>query len=164
MVSDRLEQSLQSMGEMQTLANGVGDLKRLLTNVKSRGTWAEVGLGNLLEEMMAPDQYGRNIEIVPGSNQRVEFAIRLPGDGENPVWLPIDAKFPVEDYERLVDASQRAGMSMRSRSRQKASRPLFAAQQRRSVKSIFTRRIRPSSLSYSSRPRVYSRKSFAAPA
>jgi len=107
MVSDRLEQSLQSMGEMQTLANGVGDLKRLLTNVKSRGTWAEVGLGNLLEEMMAPDQYGRNIEIVPGSNQRVEFAIRLPGDGENPVWLPIDAKFPVEDYERLVDASQR---------------------------------------------------------
>jgi DNA recombination protein RmuC len=107
MVSDRLEQVYRSMGEMQTLASGVGDLKRLLTNVKSRGTWAEVGLGNLLEEMMAPDQYGRNVEIVPGSNQRVEYAIRLPGDGENPVWLPLDAKFPVEDYERLVDASQR---------------------------------------------------------
>jgi len=107
MVSDRLEQVYRSMGEMQTLASGVGDLKRLLTNVKSRGTWGEVALGNLLEEMMAPDQYGRNVEIVPGSNQRVEYAIRLPGDGENPVWLPLDAKFPVEDYERLVDASQR---------------------------------------------------------
>src|SRR5271169_2446306 len=70
-VADRLEQVYRSMGEMQTLANGVGDLKRLLTNVKSRGTWGEVALGNLLEEMMAPDQYGRNVEIVPGSNQRV---------------------------------------------------------------------------------------------
>jgi DNA recombination protein RmuC len=107
MVSDRLEQVYRSMGEMQSLASGVGDLKRLLTNVKTRGAWAEVGLGNLLDEMMAPDQYGRNVEIVPGSNQRVEYAIRLPGDGENPVWLPLDAKFPVEDYERLVDASQR---------------------------------------------------------
>jgi DNA recombination protein RmuC len=107
MVSDRLEQVYRSMGEMQTLASGVGDLKRLLTNVKSRGTWGEVALGNVLEEMMASDQYGRNVEIVPGSNQRVEYAIRLPGDGEIPVWLPLDAKFPVEDYERLVDASQR---------------------------------------------------------
>ena len=107
MVSERLEQVYRSMGEMQTLANGVGDLKRLLTNVKSRGTWGEVALGNLLEEMMAPDQYSRNVEIVPGSNQRVEYAIRLPGDGEIPVWLPLDAKFPVEDYERLVEASQR---------------------------------------------------------
>jgi len=95
------------MGEMQTLASGVGDLKRLLTNVRSRGAWGEVTLGNLLEEMMAPDQYGRNVEIVPGSNQRVEYAVRLPGDGESPVWLPLDAKFPVEDYDRLVDASQR---------------------------------------------------------
>jgi DNA recombination protein RmuC len=79
-VADRLEQVYRSMGEMQTLATGVGDLKRLLTNVKSRGTWGEVTLGNLLEEMMAPDQYGRNVEIVPGSNQRVEYAIRLSGD------------------------------------------------------------------------------------
>jgi DNA recombination protein RmuC len=106
-VADRLEQVYRSMGEMQTLASGVGDLKRLLTNVKSRGTWGEVALGNVLEEMMAPDQYGRNVEIVPGTNQRVEYAVRLPGDGEVPVWLPLDAKFPVEDYERLVDASQR---------------------------------------------------------
>ena len=106
-VADRLEQVYKSMGEMQTLASGVGDLKRLLTNVKSRGTWGEVALGNVLEEMMAPDQFGRNVEIVPGSNQRVEYAIRLPGDSDIPVWLPVDAKFPVEDYERLVDASQR---------------------------------------------------------
>ncbi len=106
-VADRLEQVYRSMGEMQTLASGVGDLKRLLTNVKSRGAWGEVALGNLLEEMMAPDQFARNVEIVPGSNQRVEYAVRLPGDGESPVWLPLDAKFPVEDYDRLVDASQR---------------------------------------------------------
>ncbi len=106
-VAERLEQVYRSMGEMQTLASGVGDLKRLLTNVKSRGTWGEVTLGNLLEEMMAPDQYARNVEIVPGSSQRVEYAVRLPGDGESPVWLPLDAKFPVEDYDRLVDASQR---------------------------------------------------------
>src|SRR5271168_2277861 len=110
MVSDRLEQVYRSMGEMQTLATGVGDLKRLLTNVKSRGTWGEVALGNVLEEMMAPDQFGRNVEIVPGSNQRVEYAVRLPGDGEIPVWLPLDAKFPVEDYERLVEASQRGNV------------------------------------------------------
>jgi DNA recombination protein RmuC len=106
-VADRLEQVYKSMGEMQTLATGVGDLKRLLTNVKSRGTWGEVALGNVLEEMMAPEQFGRNVEVVPGSNQRVEYAIRLPGDNDVPVWLPVDAKFPVEDYERLVDASQR---------------------------------------------------------
>jgi DNA recombination protein RmuC len=106
-VADRLNEVYKSMGEMQTLASGVGDLKRLLTNVKTRGAWGEVTLGNLLEEMMAPDQYERNVEIVPGSNQRVEYAVRLPGDGEVPVWLPLDAKFPMEDYDRLLDASQR---------------------------------------------------------
>jgi DNA recombination protein RmuC len=106
-VSEWLEKVHRSMGEMQNLANGVGDLKRLLTNVKSRGTWGEVALGNILEEMMAPDQFGRNVEIVPGSNQRVEYAIRLPGDGNTPVWLPLDSKFPSEDYERLEDARQR---------------------------------------------------------
>jgi DNA recombination protein RmuC len=106
-VSEWLEKVHRSMGEMQNLANGVGDLKRLLTNVKARGTWGEVALGNILEEMMAPDQFGRNVEIVPGSNQRVEYAIRLPGDGNAPVWLPVDSKFPSEDYERLEDARQR---------------------------------------------------------
>ncbi|MBV9862289.1 MAG: DNA recombination protein RmuC [Alphaproteobacteria bacterium] len=106
-VNDSLEQVYRSVGEMQALAAGVGDLKRVLTNIKSRGTWGEVSLGNLLEEALAPDQYDRNIEIQPGSNQRVEFAIRLPGDGQTPVWLPLDAKFPLEDYERLVDAVER---------------------------------------------------------
>jgi len=106
-VSDWLEKVHLSIGEMQNLANGVGDLKRLLTNVRARGTWGEVALGGILEEIMAPDQFGRNIEIVPGSNQRVEYAIRLPGDGDKPVWMPIDSKFPTEDYERLEDARQR---------------------------------------------------------
>jgi DNA recombination protein RmuC len=110
-VADRLNEVYRSMGEMQTLASGVGDLKRLLTNVKTRGAWGEVALGNLLEEMMALDQYERNVEIVPGSNQRVEYAIRLPGDGEVPVWLPLDAKFPMEGYDRLVDASQRGDVN-----------------------------------------------------
>jgi DNA recombination protein RmuC len=96
---------------MQTLATGVGDLKRLLTNVKARGTWGEVALGNLIEEIMSPDQFGRNVEIVPGSNERVEYAIRLPGDGEAPVWLPVDSKFPTEDYERLEDARHRGDVA-----------------------------------------------------
>jgi DNA recombination protein RmuC len=89
---------------MQNLATGVGDLKRLLTNVRARGTWGVVALGGILEEVLAPDQFGRNVEIVPGSNQRVEYAIRLPGDGDKPVWMPLDSKFPTEDYERLEDA------------------------------------------------------------
>ena len=111
LVSSQLEQVFKSMGEMQTLATGVGDLKKVLTNVKSRGTWGEVSLGNLLEEIMTPDQFGTNIEVKPNSGKRVEYAIRLPGgeEGDNqPLWLPIDAKFPMEDYERLVDATERA--------------------------------------------------------
>jgi DNA recombination protein RmuC len=110
-VSKQLERAHKSMGEMQTLATGVGDLKRLLTNVKARGTWGEVALGNLIEEIMSPDQFGRNVEIVPGSNERVEYAIRLPGDGEAPVWLPVDSKFPTEDYERLEDARHRGDVA-----------------------------------------------------
>jgi DNA recombination protein RmuC len=106
-VSDSLEQVYKSVGEMQTLAVGVGDLKRVLTNIKSRGTWTEIELENMLAQVLAPDQYGRNVEILPGSNQRVEFAIRLPGDDETPVWLPIDVKFPTADYERLALAAER---------------------------------------------------------
>lgn len=107
-VSDRLEQVYKGLGEMQSLAAGVGDLKRVLSNVKTRGTWGEVQLGALLEQILAPDQYSQNV-ATSGSGERVEFAIRLPGrDGSGlPVWLPIDAKFPVEDYQRLVDASDR---------------------------------------------------------
>jgi DNA recombination protein RmuC len=107
-VSDRLEQVYKGLGEMQSLAAGVGDLKRVLTNVKTRGTWGEVQLGALLEQILAPDQYGQNVATAGGS-ERVEFAIKLPGrdDTGSPVWLPIDAKFPVEDYQRLVDASDK---------------------------------------------------------
>jgi DNA recombination protein RmuC len=107
-VSDQLEQVFRGVGEMQTLATGVGDLKRVLSSVKMRGTWGEVSLGSILDQMMASDQYARNVEIKPGSNQRVEYAIKLPGtaDGEGPLWIPIDAKFPTEDYERLIDASE----------------------------------------------------------
>jgi len=92
---------------MQALAVGVGDLKRVLTNIKSRGTWTEIWLETILAEVLSPDQYARNVEILPGSNQRVEFAIRLPGDEVAPVWLPIDVKFPKDDYERLADAANR---------------------------------------------------------
>jgi DNA recombination protein RmuC len=110
LVSDRLDKVHQGLGEMQQLAIGVGDLKRVLTNVKSRGTWGEVQLGMLLEQMLTVDQYAKNVETVPGSGERVEFAIRLPGlvDGGAPVWMPIDAKFPKEQYERMAEAADRA--------------------------------------------------------
>ncbi|RPH62135.1 MAG: DNA recombination protein RmuC [Burkholderiales bacterium] len=107
-VSDRLEQVHKGLGEMQALASDVGDLKRVLTNVKTRGTWGEVQLASLLEQLLVPEQYAANVAPVPGSNERVEFAIRLPGHGDEPVWLPIDAKFPREDYERLVIAQEKA--------------------------------------------------------
>ena len=108
-VSERLEQVHKGLGEMQSLATGVGDLKRVLTNVKVRGTWGEVQLGALLEQMLTPEQYAKNVATRPGSRERVEYAIRLPGrDGQEQIWLPIDAKFPVEDYERLIAAQERA--------------------------------------------------------
>jgi len=106
MVNDSLTRVHESVGEMQALATGVGDLKRILTNVKSRGTWGEVALGNILEEILSADQYARNVEVRPRSNQRVEYAIRLPGDGQMPLWLPVDAKYPTEDYDRLVAATE----------------------------------------------------------
>ncbi len=110
LVSERLELVHKGLGEMQTLAAGVGDLKRVLTNVKTRGIWGEIHLASLLEQILTPDQYDRNVATKPGSGERVEFAIRLPGreDGEKPVWLPIDAKFPQEDYQRLLDAQDQA--------------------------------------------------------
>ncbi len=110
LVSERLELVHKGLGEMQNLASGVGDLKRVLTNVKTRGTWGEVQLGNLLEQMLTPDQYLTDTPTRPGSQERVEFAIRLPGKGEGDpeVLLPIDAKFPTEDYERLMAAADRA--------------------------------------------------------
>lgn len=112
LVSDRLEAVHKGLGEMQTLAAGVGDLKRVLTNVKSRGTWGEVQLARLIEDTMTPAQYARNVKTVPGSDAQVEFAIKLPGQGGDamPVWLPIDAKFPKEEYERLVAAQDAADL------------------------------------------------------
>ncbi|WP_377701590.1 DNA recombination protein RmuC [Pseudoduganella sp. UC29_71] len=109
-VSERLERVHQGLGEMQLLAQGVGDLKRVLTNVKTRGTWGEVQLEMLLEQVLTPEQYAKNVETVAGSNARVEFALKLPGQvaGGAPVWMPIDAKFPKEQYERLLEAAERA--------------------------------------------------------
>jgi DNA recombination protein RmuC len=110
LVSERLEMVHKGLGEMQTLALGVGDLKKVLSNVKTRGLWGEVQLGNLLEQMLTPEQYLANAACRPGSGDRVEYVIRMPGRGDEDaeVWLPIDAKFPREDYERLLDAADRA--------------------------------------------------------
>ena len=109
-VAERLEQVHKGLGEMQTLAQGVGDLKHLLSNVKTRGMFGEAQLGALLEQVFSPDQYATQVATRPGSRNMVDFAIRLPGRGDDgaPCWLPIDAKFPNEDYERLLDAQQRA--------------------------------------------------------
>lgn len=110
LVSDRLEQVREGLGEMKSLATGVGDLKKVLTNIKTRGTFGEVQLGTLLDQVLTIEQYARNIATRPGSSERVEFAIRLPGKDEldSVVWLPIDAKFPQEDYQRLIDAQEQA--------------------------------------------------------
>ncbi|MFN5803599.1 MAG: DNA recombination protein RmuC [Burkholderiales bacterium] len=111
LVSDRLEAVQRGLGEMQSLAQGVGDLKRVLTNVKTRGTWGEVQLDQLLEQILTQDQYAKNVATKPGSRDHVEFALRLPGQNGQGVWLPIDAKFPVEDYERLLSAHERADLA-----------------------------------------------------
>ncbi|MCZ2104646.1 MAG: DNA recombination protein RmuC [Comamonadaceae bacterium] len=109
LVSERLEQVHKGLGEMQTLAGSVGDLKRVMTNVKSRGTWGELQLGAIIDNVLTADQYARNVKTVPGSDELVEFAIRLPGKGDDaPVWLPVDSKYPVEHYQRLIDAQEAA--------------------------------------------------------
>lgn len=109
LVSERLEQVQRGLGEMQQLATGVGDLKRVLTNVKDRGGWGEVQLENILEHTLTAEQYGRAVRVKPDSGEAVDFAIRLPGRGadDTVVWLPVDAKFPREDYERLIDAQEK---------------------------------------------------------
>jgi DNA recombination protein RmuC len=113
LVSERLEAVQHGLGEMQNLATGVGDLKRVLTNVKARGTWGEVQLGALLEQILTPDQYDKNVRTRANSQESVEYAIRLPGRDDDPgscVWMPIDSKFPQEDYLRLVEAADAADM------------------------------------------------------
>ncbi len=113
LVSDRLEQVHKGLGEMQTLAGSVGDLKRVMTNVKSRGTWGEMQLGLIIDNVLTPEQYAKNVKTMPGSEDLVEFAIRLPGrNDEHPVWLPIDSKYPVEHYQRLLDAHDAADKAL----------------------------------------------------
>jgi DNA recombination protein RmuC len=113
LVSERLELVHRGLGEMQNLASGVGDLKRVLTNVKTRGTWGEFQLEALIEQIFTREQYEKNCATRPGATERVEIAIRLPGrDGDQPVWLPIDAKFPIEDYQRLLDAHEQADTAL----------------------------------------------------
>jgi DNA recombination protein RmuC len=139
-VSDRLEQVHKGLGEMQTLAAGVGDLKKVLTNVKSRGGWGEVQLGALLAEMLTPGQYAQNVATRPGSRERVEYAVKFPGRGDDgePCWLPIDAKFPLEDYQRLQEAIERADIVAVEASR-KALETFFKAE----AKSIRDKYVEP---------------------
>lgn len=114
LVSERLEAVHKGLGEMQHLATGVGDLKRVLVNVKARGTWAEVQLGAILEQILTPEQFGKNVRVKPDSLESVEYAVRLPGPKDEPgacVWLPIDSKFPQEDYLRLQEAAERADLA-----------------------------------------------------
>jgi len=118
-VSDRLEQVYKGLGEMRNLAAGVGDLKKVLTNVKTRGTWGEIRLNHILEQILTPDQYDVNVATKKDSNDRVEFAIKLPGqdaDKEKIVWMPIDSKFPQEDYQRLMDAQETADKELAEKS------------------------------------------------
>ncbi len=135
-VADRLEQVHKGLGDMQTLAIGVGDLKRVLTNVKRRGTWGEMQLGALLADVLNPGQYGTNIETIPGSGKRVEFAIRMPGRAdEAPCWIPVDSKFPVEEWERLQDALERADGDAAETARKALS--TFVRQQARTIRDSY---------------------------
>lgn len=112
-VSSQLKSVYEGLGEMQKLATGVGDLKRVLTNVKARGTWGEVQLEKLIEQVLTPDQFAKNVKTKKASNALVEFAIKMPGSQEDePVWIPVDAKFPLEDYQRLMDAQEIANVEL----------------------------------------------------
>lgn len=130
LVSDRLDLVHKGLGEMQNLANGVGDLKKVLSNVKDRGTWGEYQLGNILEQVLTKEQYAQNVKTKEGSNAVVEYAIKLPGKNElknDIVWLPIDAKFPLEDYQRLIDAREQANIPLITESTRKLERGIKEA-------------------------------------
>lgn len=112
-VSNQLKSVYEGLGEMQKLATGVGDLKRVLTNVKARGTWGEVQLERLIEQILTPEQYAKNVKTKKSSNAMVEFAIKMPGSQDDePVWIPVDAKFPLEDYQKLMDAQEVADVNL----------------------------------------------------
>ena len=139
LVSDRLEQVHHGLGTMQQLASDVGGLQRVLTNVKTRGGWGEVQLGALLEQVLTPEQFARNVKTHEGGGEMVEFAIKLPGDQDgNPVWLPIDAKFPIEDYHRLVAAQEAADLAATDEAMKSLEMAL-----RKGAKDIFTKYINP---------------------
>jgi len=110
-INERLQSVYEGLGEMKNLASGVGDLKKVLTNVKTRGIWGEVQLGNLLEQMMSPEQFASQVAVNPNSSERVDFAIKLPGKNNDFIWLPIDSKFPIEDYQRLCEASDKGDLA-----------------------------------------------------
>ena len=132
LVSDRLESVQKGLGEMQSLANGVGDLKRVLTNVKARGTWAEVQLGALLEEILAPEQFEKNVHVEADSREMVEYAVKLPGTKDDPddcVWLPIDSKLPQEDYLRVQDAADSGDSEATQRATEALARAIRVAAQ-----------------------------------
>ncbi len=135
-VSERLESVYKGLGEMQTLAAGVGDLKKVLTNVKTRGIWGEMQLSQLIRQILAPGQYEENVAVVPGSSERVEFAIRLPDQSGGFVWLPVDSKFPQEDYLRLADAAQSGDASGAEAARKALSLRLKAEAKKISEKYI----------------------------
>lgn len=137
-VSQRLEQVYKGLGEMQSLAVGVGDLKKVLTNVKTRGIWGEMQLGSLLSAMLAPHQYDENVAVVPGSAERVEFAVRLPGKDADTLYLPIDSKFPQEDYLRLVEAGQSGDAAAAE-----AARKALVQRMKQEAKRISTKYVRP---------------------
>lgn len=140
-VSDQLEQVHRGLGEMQTLATGVGDLKKVLTNVKTRGTWGEVQLGGILEQVLSPQQYAANVNTRGEGSEVVEYAIRLPGVGDDPsapVWLPIDSKFPIEDYHRLQEAHDAGDLALIE-----ASGKQLEAQVRKCAKDICTKYVAP---------------------
>ena len=111
-VSEQLDRVGQGLGEMKVLASGVGDLKKVLTNIKTRGTWGEIQLGNLLDQILTREQYSENVVTKKGSRENVEFALKLPGKEDGVVWLPIDAKFPKEDYEKLIEAQELADLNL----------------------------------------------------
>ena len=141
LVSRNLEAVQRGLGEMQSLATGVGDLKRALMNVKTRGTWGEVQLGALLDDILTPEQFARNVQTKEGSRESVEYAIRLPGRSGEPgtvVWLPIDAKFPQEDYQRVLDASEAGDADGLKKSTDALSRALQV-----SAKEIHDKHINP---------------------
>src|SRR5947199_2157166 len=139
LVSERLEQVHQGLGAMQQLASDVGGLQKVLTNVKTRGGWGEVQLGSLLEQVLTSEQFARNVQTRDDTGERVEYAIKLPGDQNGaPVWLPIDAKFPMEDYQRLVAAQEEGNVTAID-----DSMKALEAQLRKSAKDICGKYINP---------------------